>query len=114
MVTKLTRHYHQHWNFPLGKERGEGGKGEEGGESTAEAAAPMVGKATAGVAAAFTAAAMAPLAIPLPGSRVEDEEEEVPHLRKVRKSNNLFQSENFWICDLKKLFADSPPWVIRH
>jgi hypothetical protein len=33
----------------------------------------------------------------------------VPHLRKVRKSNKLFQSANFRICQMRNLFADRPP-----
>jgi hypothetical protein len=39
-----------------------------------------------------------------------------PQIRKlsqfVRKSNKLYKSANFRICDLRNLFADSPPLKI--
>jgi hypothetical protein len=39
---------------------------------------------------------------------------ELPCLRKVYKSNKLFESKNLRICDLQELFADSPPLLFRN
>jgi hypothetical protein len=33
----------------------------------------------------------------------------LPHLRKIRKYNKFFKSENLRICDLRNLFAERPP-----
>jgi hypothetical protein len=33
------------------------------------------------------------------------------HLWKVCKSNKLFKSANFLLCDMRNLFADRPPFI---